>query len=176
MSLVCLDLDNTLYNWVNYFGRSFRAMVHALARELEMPEAELVAQFRVVYAKQKSLEFSFAIQHLEICRALSTPEVAELIRVGRGAFLRVRRSILKPYSGVVSTLAWLVAQDHTLVAISSSSIYNAQLRLYELGLDQYFHALAAWDGFERDSDDEASDGYVPAGRTRRRSRIAADRR
>ena len=35
---IILDLDNTLYNWIDLFCPSFRGMRHVYLRELNIPE------------------------------------------------------------------------------------------------------------------------------------------
>jgi len=107
--LVLADLDNTLYDWPKFFAPSFRAMVHALAPALGLPEDQLYDEFRTVFSRHKSLEYAFAIQELESVRSLPGDRVQDLVRRGRGAFLSVQRLRLRPYSNVVETLQWLLA-------------------------------------------------------------------
>ena len=61
MPLIVLitDLDNTLYNFVDFFGPAFRAMVHALSKTYGLDEVELVDEFKEVFAHTGTIEFAF---------------------------------------------------------------------------------------------------------------------
>jgi phosphoglycolate phosphatase len=169
---VITDIDNTLYDFVSYFGPAFRAMVHALAARVSLDEDDLVEQFRRVYERHGSLEYNFSIQELELSAELNESETADLIRTGRGAFLSVRRRRLHPYPQAEATLRELQDEGYNIVAVTSASLYNAQLRLYELGLDRYLDGLVAWEGFDAESGVGPAGGFVRTGRSRKRSRIS----
>jgi FMN phosphatase YigB (HAD superfamily) len=168
--LILVDVDNTLYDWPAFFAPSFRAMVHALKRELGLPEEQLYSEFRAVFAKWQSLEYAFAIQALESVRDLSTERIQHLIRQGRGAFLRVQRTRLRPYGSVTETLGWLLEQGHVVVGVTNSPIFLAQKRLYDLGLDSLLTGLVAWEGFEPETD-PSNAGFVPLSRKRGKTRF-----
>ena len=40
-AVLLADIDNTLYDWPSFFAPSFRAMIHALSRELDVSEDQL---------------------------------------------------------------------------------------------------------------------------------------
>jgi FMN phosphatase YigB (HAD superfamily) len=169
--IILTDVDNTLYDWVAFFAPSFRAMVYALVRELRLPEEQVYREFKQVFARHGSLEYAFLIQELDSVRGRSVEDIRYLVRTGRGAFLRVQRSRLRPYPGVVETLKWLVRQNIAVVGITNSPIHRAQKRLFDLKLDSYLTGLVAWEGFEGDLD-PASEGYVPLSRQRTRTRLS----
>lgn len=167
------DIDNTLFNWVDSFAPAFRAMVHALSRELDVEENDLYKEFRDVYSSRGSLEYSFAIQELEMVKEFPRDRIADLIRIGRGAFSHVRRHRLSAYPGVESTLSWISNQGMATVAVTNASAFNAQRRLYELGLDKHCYGIAAWEGYEKEAADAVNSTYVPSGRVRRKTRFNA---
>jgi FMN phosphatase YigB (HAD superfamily) len=169
--IILVDIDNTLYDWAAFFAPSFRAMVHALSRELGVPEEQLYAEFKVVFAKHGSLEYSFSIQELESVRTSETERVRDLIRIGRGAFLHVQKRRLRPYPGVPETLKWLQHQNIVVVGITNSPLHRAQKRLFDLKLDTLLDGIVAWEGFEPE-EDPATFGYVRQSRQRRRTRLA----
>lgn len=163
------DIDNTLFDWPAFFAPSFRAMVHALARTLDVSYDQLVAEFRDVYRDKDSLEFSFSIQELKSVRDKSAEAQVELIRTGRGAFRKVSRLRLQPYPGVISTLQWLEQQDFKIVCVTNSPAYLAQKRLYDLGIDKFVEHLVAWEGVAVELATQAA--YNPPSKLRSRSRI-----
>src|SRR4051812_6260961 len=91
------DVDNTLYNWVDFFAPSFRAMLHVLARECAIHEEELTQQFKDVYVKYGSLEYRYSIQKLSICKDLPRTRVNTLVELGTKVFGTVRSKRLRPY-------------------------------------------------------------------------------
>jgi len=146
--IIITDLDNTIYNWVDYFAPSFRAMVHALARVMSLDEEVLIKDFRQVYARRQSLEYSYSVQELSACADRSVSEVAELVRTAKGAFSHVRSKNLKPYDGVKDTLMWATERDIRVVGVTNAPIFHANQRLKQLHLDGLFHGLAGWKGHE----------------------------
>ena len=168
--LILADLDNTLYDWARFFAPSFRAMVDVLRRELAIPEEQVYAEFKTVFARHGSLEYAFAIQELDSVRSLPTEKVSDLIRQGRGAFLHVQRNKLKVYPGVYETLKWLWDQDVDVVGITNSPLHRAQKRLYELRIDSFLTGLVAWEGYRAPEAAETS-GFVTGTRERKLTRL-----
>jgi FMN phosphatase YigB (HAD superfamily) len=146
--LILVDIDNTLYDWPKFFAPSFRAMCHALARPLNMSIDDLVGDFKSVYAHHDTLEYAFSIQELGALKGVDSSEVSNLIRIGRGAFSKVKKYHLKPYPGVKDGLNFLHQHGHTAICVTNSPLYLAQKRLYELGLDRYFVGIVAWEGID----------------------------
>jgi FMN phosphatase YigB (HAD superfamily) len=144
--LLITDLDNTLYNFIDYFGPSFRGMVHALANKTKLKENEIIQDFKKVYALRGSLEYAFAIQELDLTQDMSEEDVFKLIQLAKAVFSRVRQKNLVPYSGVRDCLKWLRKEEVVIVGLSNAPIYNAEIRLKQLKLDGYFDGLAAWQG------------------------------
>lgn len=140
------DLDNTLFNWIDYFAPSFRAMVHALAHATTLDEAEIFRQFRDVYVRFETAEYRRAIQELEVCRCEPPDVQARLVKAGFVAFSRARKRRLQAYETVPSTLYWLRQQNVTIVGVTNSWVVDAVGRLRSLGLSKYVDALVAWDG------------------------------
>jgi len=146
--LLITDLDNTLYNWMDYFAPSFRGMVHALSREMNVEEDFLYAEFKKVFSKSGSVEYSFAIQELEFVQQLSKEEIQKFVDLGKQVFSRVRQKNLVPYDGVEQTLKWATQAGILVIGVSNAPLFHAQRRLTKLNIDKYFYGLAAWEGNE----------------------------
>jgi FMN phosphatase YigB (HAD superfamily) len=140
------DLDNTLYNWMDFFAPSFRGMVHALSREMKIDEETLYEQFKKVFSKTGSVEYSYSIQEIDACKDLSDAEVQKLVNLGRGAFRRVRQRNLVPYEGVIETLKWATDNAIKIIGISNAPLFHVMRRLTNLHIDKYFFGLGAWEG------------------------------
>ena len=169
-----VDIDNTLYDWPNFFAPSFRVMVHVLSRELKVPEDRLYDECKAVFARHGSLEYSFVIQELDSVKSTNEARLRDLIRLGRGAFRSVQKKRLAPYHGVEETLRWLYSQDVPVIGITNSPAWRAQQRLFDLGLDKLISGLVAWEGWMA-SPDDANRGFVRDGQTRVRTRVQRGR-
>lgn len=146
------DLDNTIYNWVDFWAPSFRAMVHVLNRKTGLPEEEILEQFRSVYAAHGSVEYSFSVQELPFVASLPKEEVDDLVKAARGAFRRVREKRLQPYPGVKETLRQVHEARIAIVAVTNAPVFLTNRRLHNLHIAHLFAGLAAWEGFAVASD------------------------
>lgn len=144
--LLIADLDNTLYNWVDFFAPSFRGMVHVLARVMKVSEEVLIESFRKVYNERGSLEYSFTIQELDIIKNYSETEIEKFVELGQKVFSRVRRKNLKPYEGVKETLEQLYNAGILIVGVTNAPVHHAKMRLWQLKIDKYFFGLGGWEG------------------------------
>lgn len=169
--LVILDLDNTVYNFIDYFAPCFRGMVHALSRGLQVTEDALYEDFRRVFGTYGSIEYPFSVQELSFCKHLSKEEVANLVRVARGAFARVRTKHLEPYPFVQETLANLKEAGVLIVAVSNAPYFHALSRLKSLHLDKYFNGLICWKGYDLPDDSLSRTFIEKHASTREKSRI-----
>jgi FMN phosphatase YigB (HAD superfamily) len=142
------DVDNTLYNWVDFFAPSFRAMVHVLSRESSITEEDLLRQFKDVYLKYGSLEYRYSIQKLAICRHMPEDRVQDLVDLGRKVFGAVRSKRLKPYDGVLDALRIAVTRNVPVVAVTNSPVDLAANRIKQLGLSKLIFGVAGWEGLE----------------------------
>jgi phosphoglycolate phosphatase len=166
---ILTDLDNTIYNWVDYFAPCFRAMVHAISANTGMEESIIVGQFQKVFARYGSVEYPFSVQRLEMCQAMSQDRVNVLAQAARVAFGQTRRKRLVPYPGVRETLMWAKANDIAVIAVSNAPWYLGWRRLWRLGLKGLFAGIAAAPGFQIEDDDLIAEtarlkqsGFTPA--------------
>ncbi|MCL4299776.1 MAG: HAD family hydrolase [Anaerolineae bacterium] len=144
--IILTDLDNTIYNWVDYFAPSFRGMVHALSKRTGIAEDNIIANFKRVYGQEETLEYAFSVQKLEMCRGKSEDEIKELVRVAKGAFSRVRGKNLKPYPNVKETLVAFKKENIPIIGVTNAPIFQAERRLRQLRLDGLFYGLVGWQG------------------------------
>lgn len=137
------DLDNTIYNWVDYFAPCFRGMVHALARVTGLEETDIISEFRQMYQENETVEFMPLIQGLAICNNKSEDEVKDLVRIGRGAFMKIRRKRLDLYPEVKETLKWVRDQGLLIIAVSNAPMSQAYARMRHFRIQKYFDGIAA---------------------------------
>ncbi|MHB8628710.1 MAG: HAD family hydrolase [Aggregatilineales bacterium] len=68
-SVLITDLDNTLYNWKDFFATSTRAVAHALSRKTEVSEDEIFDDLRELYREHGTLEFYYLARDIKSIRS-----------------------------------------------------------------------------------------------------------
>jgi len=144
---VITDLDNTLYNWVDFYVPSFLAMVRELNLLTGISEEELKASFKRLHEKYGTTEYSFAIFELDVLRDLdkgqTTAQILEKYHPAIKAFRKTRKHVLHLYDGVEETLASLREHGKMIVAHTDALMYHAIARLKQLGVESFFDAIFA---------------------------------
>jgi phosphoglycolate phosphatase len=142
---VVADVDNTLYNFVDYFGPAFRAMVHVLAKETSLSEDVLYDSFRTVYTSYHSLEYQFSVQKLDVLsNRYDQDEMKRLVTLARIAYGRSQRKQFHAYPNVKETLMWLQQQGFAIIAYTDGPLGKLRSKLGSLGLRSFFDGYVAW--------------------------------
>jgi phosphoglycolate phosphatase len=147
--LVVTDMDNTLYSWIDYIVPAVEAMVTTVAQATGAPKLKVVQSLKAVYTKYESNEYPYALQESSLFHEFN--EFASfdklVIDPARAAFAEARRKYLRPYKGVVETLAALKERRIIVVALTDAPRNPAEQRVKRLGLDQLLTALYTMPGF-----------------------------
>jgi FMN phosphatase YigB (HAD superfamily) len=146
-TMLILDLDNTLYDWVRYYAGSLRSVIEMLSGAMGVSREDLIDQFREVFARRGSVEYAFIVQELSATQNEDSGVVEELIDLAQRTFAEARRELLRPYDGVRETLEGARAAGIAVIAVTNAPFFQAHRRLKQLGLLEYFDALGAWEGF-----------------------------
>ncbi len=145
MRLLVTDLDNTLYDWVTFFARSFSAMVAELVTFLGIEEEVLLDEFKAVHQKYGSSEQPFTALELPSVKArfghLSRRERMEKLAQPFSAFNAARRRHLRLYGGVAETLHALKKKGFLIVGHTEAIAAVAVYRLRKLGIIDLFTHL-----------------------------------
>jgi phosphoglycolate phosphatase len=147
---VVTDLDNTLYNWVDYIVPSLEAMVDSLVATTGLPRVRIVQSLKAVYAKYASNEYPFAIQESEIFAPYEADFDsfnALVLSPARRAFVSARERYLRPYPAVRETLEALRARGLAVIGLTDAPRNAAELRLKTMKLDGHFDALYTLPGY-----------------------------
>ncbi len=143
--LVVLDLDNTLYDWVEMFVASFYAMIDSAVKLLDCDRDRLLDEMRDVHRKHHDSEHPFAL--LETSTVLkrfpefSRDRLKESVDSAFYAFNAARKKALKEYPGVTQGLVDLSAEGCRIVAHTESNVLAAFYRLEKLGLLNFFERV-----------------------------------
>lgn len=142
--LVC-DLDNTLYDWVDYFVCAFYKMVDAAVPILECDREDLLDDLKHVHQSAGDSEHPFALLETKLVQQrfpdFGRQEMLEQLSPAFHAFNSARAQVLKSYPTVDATLQTLKDSGFVLVAHTESRFFAALGRLRRLGLAKYFDKI-----------------------------------
>ena len=65
IELLITDLDNTLYDWFDFWYHSFTAMLDQIVAISGIPREKLEPEIKKIYEKHGTSEYSFLIEELE---------------------------------------------------------------------------------------------------------------
>lgn len=148
--MLITDLDNTLYDWVTHFSKSFEAMVDSLSELISEDKADILCEFKAIHQHYKNTEQPFAILELPIVQkhfgTTSRSELIEKLNKPLHAFNSTRKRLLTLYDGVETSLQSLCTLGFKIVGYTEAMSINALFRLEKLGIKEYIKRLYAPEG------------------------------
>lgn len=145
--LLVLDIDNTVFNWVEYYVASMKAMVERVAAVTGIPTATLYEESKAIFSREGSIEYPFLIQELPSVAKHYGSDIERLLKEavdeGRQAFNDAAQKTLRPYPGVEETLQAirLGYPEIPVIALTDAPRYVAMWKLNKLGLLPLFSAV-----------------------------------
>lgn len=137
VTVVILDLDNTLFDWVDLWYQSFKAMLDELVRTSGVERDVLLSDFKSVFSRHGTSEYAFALEELECLQAKHPGEnIAKLYDSAIHSYRSARKNALKLFPEVEETLQKLKDVGCMLVGYTESMAYYTHYRLRKLGLDR----------------------------------------
>ena len=145
--IVITDLDNTVYNWIDYYAPSFNAMIKELVSLTGIDDRVLRGAFKRVHQKHKTSEYSFSIEELdvlsEINSRLTVGEILKKYEPAIRAFRSMRKKTLRLYNGVQETLQRLRGEKKKIVAYTDAMMFYAFRRIKQLEIEELIDGLVA---------------------------------
>jgi phosphoglycolate phosphatase-like HAD superfamily hydrolase len=136
VSLIITDLDNTLFDWVEIWYRSFSAMLECLLKKSKIPRQTLISEIREVHQREGTSEYAFLIEELPSLREKHPGQnLAEVYADAIQAFREARASTLALYPTVSDTLQFLKASGCQVVGYTESLEFYSLYRVRKLNLD-----------------------------------------
>lgn len=140
--LVITDLDDTLYSWIGFFIPAFYSMVQELSLLLDVPDNELLKEYKIIHQEVGSVEYPFATLNLPAVKKKYQGFTDEQVKIELNAafhkFNSVRKKLLKLDPGVEDTLRFFNDNNIKVVAYTESAEENGFYRLKKLGIDNFF--------------------------------------
>jgi phosphoglycolate phosphatase len=150
MKMLITDLDNTLYDWVTFFSKAFKAMVEELSSLINVEEHQLLDEFKTLHQHYGNTEQPFAILELPSVKKhfgdLAKIELMEKVEIARHAFNSSRKRNLLLYDGVKDTLETLNRNGIIIIGFTEAIAINGYYRLYRLDILDFFRRLYALEG------------------------------
>ncbi|HBG78753.1 MAG TPA: hypothetical protein DDW84_07940 [Phycisphaerales bacterium] len=142
IKVVITDLDDTLWDWVDIWYQSFKALLDQLVKDSGIAEDILLGEFKTVFTKHKTTEYAFAIEELPSLQKKHKGEdltvlYAEAIKKYREG----RKASLRTYPTVLGTLITLKKKGVLLVGYTESMSFYTRYRLRNIELDYFFDYL-----------------------------------
>lgn len=141
-----LDLDNTLYDWLDYFAPAFRGLCLRISEMSGVKVNSLYEDFREVFAEHGTVEYSFAVQEVASLRILHPgwrgSDIVNYYRPALDVFQHRRRNLLRLYGGVREGIQSLRGLGIRCVAVTDAHRFQAANRLRQLKLDNLLSGLA----------------------------------
>ena len=143
--LVVTDLDNTLYDWVQWFCRGLSPMSQAAAKVLQIPHEDLLAELQAAHVVRGTVEDPDALLDLPSVRARFASPEAAAEALAEALRHRDQAQAVDPqmYPGVRQTLRTLRAAGIKVVAHTEAPARAAVDRLQRLRLHEELDALYA---------------------------------
>jgi phosphoglycolate phosphatase-like HAD superfamily hydrolase len=142
VSVLIVDLDDTLWDWVGVWHACFKAMLDQLVQLSGLPASDLLRDFKEVFTRHGTSEYAFAIEELRSLREKHpSQDVAALYRGAVDAYREARREALKLYPTVQETLETIKDSGALVIGYTESKAFYSRYRLRRLGLDRVLDYL-----------------------------------
>ncbi len=137
ISLLVTDLDNTLWDWVDMWYRSFAPLLDGMLRISGIRRETLVPAIREVHQRRRTAEYSFLIGELQLLkdRHGASANMQEIYQEAIEASRDARINALRLYPGVLDSLSQIKAQGTTIAAYTESLAFWTSYRIKKLHLD-----------------------------------------
>jgi len=136
ITVLIIDLDDTLFDWVSLWYYPFKKMLERLIIDSGIPKDVLEEEFKKVFTKYGTCEYSFAIQELpSLVRKHPNQDLSEIYKDAISIYRMERKKRLKLFPNVLKTLRYIKAKGSLIVAYTESMEFYTKNRLKKLGLD-----------------------------------------
>jgi FMN phosphatase YigB (HAD superfamily) len=110
------DVDNTLFDWVDIWYRSFTAMMSKVSEISGISSADLYPSISNVHQRYGTSEYAFLLEEIPELKARYGEEILVVFGPAIDAFRQARKESLQLYPNVMSTLKALRENNIILVA------------------------------------------------------------
>lgn len=155
-----LDLDNTLYSWIDAFAPALNITSKYLSKMTKLPIQIVRDSFKKVFQQHQSVEVVDSVRELDIWSSdlfISSERIA-IQNIAQDLFLEQFKTHLQLYPNVHDVLEWAKSHGHLIFAFSDARAYWIDFRLKALNIEAYFDRIYT---LEDETENPAQSGYSP---------------
>ena len=136
VNAIVVDLDDTLFDWVGMWYKSFNAMVESLVAESGIDRETLLTEIKAIHERHGTSEYAFVIEELPSLR-LRFPQQNLVKKFSKAidTYRKARHKNLKLRDSVLETLCLLRAKGCLIVGFTESMAFYTVYRVRTLDLD-----------------------------------------
>lgn len=144
-SALILDLDNTVYNWMDVYAQCLVTQVDYLVKNTGLAKSTIMQSFKQVFIKYCSVEIPHAVYELSIWRneSLINKDFSIIQNESFRIFLRKWESTIRLFPYVKETLEWATSQGILIFGYSDAFSYWIDFRLKALSVLDFFEKVYA---------------------------------
>lgn len=138
VKLLITDLDDTLWDWLEMWHKSFAPYFERIKIECGIDNVDLAQAFKELHQTYGTTEMSFAYREIPIIE----PKNYHLFQNGTEdkksilhEYYSNKKNNLKLYNGVFDTLNYIKSKGVKIVAFTESYVFFTKYRIKHLGLD-----------------------------------------
>lgn len=135
------DVDNTLFDWVDIWYKSFSAMMNKVGEISGLNPVNLYESIREIHQRYGTSEYAFLLEEIPELKLKYGKNIKEALYPAIESYRYARKKALHPYPGVISTLTTLRENGIKLVAYTESMSFYTNYRFRKIGLDEIFDFL-----------------------------------
>ena len=133
---IILDLDNTLFDWVEVWYATFEPIYAEILKVTGQPASEIELDIQSVHRARRTSEYSFLLEELEALKEIRAKgDVRDVFKDAIDASRRGRDQTLRLYPSVFNSLWELKKKGVQIVAYTESMAFYSGYRLKRFGLD-----------------------------------------
>lgn len=137
-NFVVTDLDDTIWDWLTMWDRSFRPYFKRILNELQLDESKLLKSFKTLHRKYGTSESSFLYEKLDVLNEqqkqnfeISSADKKSIIH----EYNANKKGNLKLYDGVVETMKKIRLSGAKIIGFTESNSFFTKYRIKHLNLD-----------------------------------------
>lgn len=137
VTVLITDLDNTLFDWVDIWYRSFSAMLDSIVEISGIAKEVLIQEIQSVHQKHGTSEYAFLIEELPSLIELhgADANLPEIYDDAIHAFRRGRKAAMQLFPKVLRTLQTIKERRSLIVGYTESLAFYTNMRVRALELD-----------------------------------------
>lgn len=136
VSVLITDLDNTLFDWFEFWYQSFSAMLDRLVKDSGIERERLISEIKTVHERYGTSEYAFLLEELpSIKKQHPNANIVDIYDEAIHAYRKARIEHLHLYPGVMGTLKTLKDRGCLIVGYTESMSFYTNDRVRRLDLD-----------------------------------------